>query len=368
MRIAQIAPIIERIPPKKYGGIERVVYYLTEELVKKGHDVTLFASGNSLTSAKLVSVFPKSLREARLKDIYGPNLLTLYNLGVAYSRAYKFDIIHDHTEPIGTPLANISSTPTVMTLHGAIIPENKKLFETLNRPYYVSISKAQRKPAPKLHYIGNVYNGIDSANYPFSNSHEGYLLFVGRISMEKGVHHAITVAQYLNLPLIIAAKLDDVDKPYYQEYIEPYLSDQIKWIGEVTEAERNKLMSKALCFLHPVIWPEPFGLSMIEAMACGCPVVAFSTGSIPEVVVNGKTGYIVKEINSMVTAVDNINKINRQECRDYARTKFNATRMADEYEKIYLKILSKQPHKEKQHKKSSQRKISPPPITTHASR
>lgn len=339
MKIAQIAPLIESVPPEKYGGTERVVYALTEELVKRGHEVTLFASGDSKTSAKLVSVFPKALRKAKMQDLYGSNVYTNLNYGLAYSRQYQFDIIHDHLGHVSLPTANLSQTPVVMTLHGAFTPENKRIFEILNKPYYVSISNSQREPVPNLHYAGTAYNGLYMEDYPFARGNEGFLLFVGRISMEKGVHFAIEVAQYLNLPLIIAAKLESVDLPYFNEYIGPRLSDQIRWIGEVSEEERNKLLSKALCFLHPVTWREPFGLTLIESMACGCPVVGFNKGSIPEVIRHGKTGYVVDDINKMIEAVEKIDSIDRAECRKHALENFSAQKMADKYEQIYRKII-----------------------------
>lgn len=343
MRIAQIAPIIERVPPKRYGGTERVVYTLTEELVKRGHDVTLFASGDSITSARLISVFPKALREARIKNIYGTNPWVLLNVGLAYKMQSNFDIVHDHTGSISLPTANLSKTPVVMTLHGEFNINNIKLFESLgNRVNFVSISKSQAASLPNLNYIGNVYNGLSMDNYPFSKTQEGYLLFVGRISREKGVHIAIEVAQALDLPLIIAAKLDDAFLPdiqYFEEEIKPKLSDQIRWIGEVTEDERNKLMSKALCFLHPISWKEPFGLVLIEALACGCPVVALNRGSIPEIIKNGEVGFVAEDLEQMVAAVANIGRINRSVCRQYSLTNFNATRMVRGYERIYEQVL-----------------------------
>lgn len=345
MKIAQIAPIIERVPPKKYGGTERVVYALTEELVKLGHDVTLFASGDSLTSARLISVYPKPLREAKFENLYGANPWTLLNVGLAYKLQNNFDIIHDHNNEISLPVSNVAHTPVVMTIHGAFNENVKKIYEILNKVNIVSISNAQRIPMPNLNYVANVYNGLKMDNYPFSDKDEGYLLFVGRISLEKGVHHAITVAQHLNLPLIIAAKLDTEarhDIAYFKEYIEPKLSDQIKWIGEVNEEERNDLMSKAICLLHPLTWREPFGLTLIEAMACGCPVVAIGKGSIPEIIVDQKTGYIVDDVYEMIEAVKKIKKIDRNECRNYSLINFNSLKMAKEYEKAYYKVLNKE--------------------------
>lgn len=339
MKIAQIAPVIERVPPQKYGGTERVVSALTEELVKRGHDVTLFASGDSITSAKLVSIFPKALREVKLKDIYGPNVWTMLNIGSAYKLQDEFDIIHDHLGHVSLPCANLIQTPVVMTLHGVFTAENRKIFETLNEPYFVSISDSQAKPVPNLHRIATVYNGLPLDNYPFSNENDGYLLFVGRISAEKGVHNAIEVAQILNLPLIIAAKLESVDLPYFNEYIGPRLSDNIRWVGEVDEQERNHLMSRALCFLHPITWREPFGLTMIEAMACGCPIIGFNKGSVPEVVADGQTGFVVNDIEEMIDAVLRVNQINRKECRKYSLENFSARNMADGYESVYQQIL-----------------------------
>lgn len=340
MKIAQIAPIIERVPPKKYGGTERVVHGLTEQLVKMGHEVTLFASGDSITTAKLISVYPKALREAKVSDLYGLNIYTLLNIGLAYEHRRDFDIIHDHTGHLSLPAANVSDVPVVMTMHGPFTLEVRRAFRTLRNPHLVTISRSQSYPAPELNYAGNVYNGLRMEHYPFSKDHDGYLLFVGRLSMEKGVHHAIRVAQELDKELIIAAKLDPIDKAYFREYVEPMLSDQIRWIGEVDEEERNKLMSRAYCFLHPVTWREPFGLTLIEAMACGCPVVAFDKGSIPEIIIHGETGFVVPDLETMLDAVANIDNIDRKKCRDHALTNFSDSKMAQGYEEIYKKILN----------------------------
>ncbi len=347
LRIAQIAGLAERVPPRRYGGTERVIYALTEELARRGHNVTLFASGDSQTSGKLVAIFPKSLREARWENVYGPNILSLLNIGYAYQKQKDFDIIHDHNSYLSLPTANIATTPVVMTLHGTLGVNEKRIFENLRNPYLVTISKAQSELAPDLNYIGNVYNGLDMKNYSFSNLDDGYLLLVGRISREKGVHLAIEVAQYLDLPLIIAAKLNNIsdaphDVQYFHEYVEPKLSSQIRWIGEVNDAQRNNLMSHARCLLHPVTWREPFGLTLIEAMACGCPVVAFNKGSIPEIVSNGQTGFIVEDIDGMIRAVADINGINRAACREYALKQFTVEKMTDGYEAIYQRVIQKQ--------------------------
>ncbi len=341
VKIAQVAPIVERVPPKKYGGTERLVHALTEELVRRGHEVTLFASGDSVTSARLESVYPRGIREAKMKDIYGLNPWTLLNLGLAYEMQDEFDIIHDHLAPISLPIANIATTPVVMTMHAAFNAETRKLFQTLQKPYIVTISEAQMYSLPSLNHAGTVHNGLSMAHYPFGEKMGDYLLYVGRISREKGVHVAVEVAQYLDLPLILAAKVDPHDQVYFREYIEPRLSDRIKWVGEVDEEERNKLMAGARCFLHPVMWREPFGLTLIEAMACGCPVVAFDKGSIPEVIETGVTGYVVQDLDTMIEAVENIAVIDRAVCRERALTNFSVEKMADGYEAVYKKILEK---------------------------
>ncbi len=345
MKIAQIAPIIESIPPQKYGGTERVVYSLTEELVRRGHDVTLFASGDSLTTAKLCSVYPRALRVTNIPDLYGDNIWNALHIGLAYQQQNQFDIIHDHTSqnsPSSIALAQLAQKPVVVTLHGPIDEAHKVIFEVFHKPHLVTISQSQAKPAPNLHYAGNVYNGLSMASYPFSAKDDGYLLYVGRISHEKGIHHAIETAQALHLPFIIAAKLDDTDRPYFEKYIKPHLNDQIRWIGEVDETQRNELMSKAKCFLHPVTWPEPFGLTLIESMACGCPVVAFNQGSIPEVIQHGKTGFVTENVEEMINAVQQIGTIDRQYCRTYSLKNFSAKRMADGYEKIYQDMINQQ--------------------------
>ncbi|MDE1925108.1 MAG: glycosyltransferase family 4 protein [Patescibacteria group bacterium] len=340
MKIAQIAPIVERVPPKKYGGTERVVHALTEELVKRGHEVTLFASGDSATSAKLEWVYPRSLREAKLPDIYGTNPWTMLNFGLAYELQEEFDIIHDHIAPLSIPAANIASTPVVMTMHGTFTPTNRRLFQTLRSPAIVSISESQIFSAPNINHAGTVHNGLPMEHYPFGEKPGSYLLYVGRIAMEKGVHFAIEVAEQLDLPLIIAAKIDPVDQTYFRTYIEPRLSERIRWVGEVDEKERNSLMSEALCFLHPVTWREPFGLTLIESMACGCPVIAFNKGSIPEIVKTGVTGYVVEDSESMMDAVEAIKEIDRAACRKHALENFSAAKMADGYEAVYKKLLN----------------------------
>jgi glycosyltransferase involved in cell wall biosynthesis len=262
----------------------------------------------------------------------------------------QFDIIHDHNSqnnPVSLPLANLSKTPVVMTLHGPMNNGYNKAFEFFKKPYLVTISKKQKVPAQQLNYIGNVYHGLHMADYPFSRDHDGYLLFVGRIEFrhgidEKGLNHAIEIAERIKMPLIIAAKLDPyfpADIEYFKQYIKPRLSDNIRWIGEVDENKRNKLMSRAYCYLHPVNFPEPFGLTLIEAMATGCPVIAFANGSIPEILQDGMTGYVVETVDDAIGAIKMIPAIDRGYCRKYSLERFSAERMAQDYEKIYAKAV-----------------------------
>lgn len=339
---------MERIPPKKYGGTERVIYHLTEELVKRGHDVTLFATGDTQTSAKLVSVVPRGLREMPgEKDIYGFNTNSLLNMGLAYAMQSEFDVIHDHNAHMGLPTANIAHTPVVMTWHGPYDDEIRRYFSRLPGPTLVSISDSQARLAKGLTFARTVYNGLPLGSYPFGYAPKGYLLFVGRIDEEKGVHHAIDAAARLKKKLIIAAKLDDSVphiRRYYIEEVLPRLerhADLVQWVGEVDEERRNELMKNAEAFLHPVTWPEPFGLTMIEAMACGTPVVAFNQGSIPEVVEDGMTGFVVGSVEEMVEAVRKIGTIDRGYCRQWALSNFSVERMADGYEEVYRTAMMK---------------------------
>lgn len=347
LKIAQIAPIIERVPPRKYGGTERVVSEITEELVRRGHDVTLFATGDSKTSAKLSSVYPKSIRESHLAT---PEALdwSMFHIESAYKNVEKFDIVHEHNSTFGVGPANLSKTPTVVTLHGRIRPGTKKLLEQHKNPYYVSISRDQIKDV-NLKRVATIPHGVNFNGYPFGKESRGYLLYVGRISYIKGTHIAIEIAKKMNLPLIIAAKLDKSDKDYFDKYIKNNLSSKIKWIGEVTTTQRNKLMSQALCLINPITWREPFGLTMIEAMACGCPVVSFNKGSVPEILINGKNGYSVRTKNEMISAIRKIEKIDRKFCREYALENFSVERMVDKYEALYEKILNKKDKESETH-------------------
>lgn len=345
MKIAMIAPLVERVPPKKYGGTERMVHSLTNELVRRGHDVTLFASGDSITSAKLVSVAPKGLRELRVKPLYEVNAPLMQSLARAFAKMDgEFDVIHDSSGYATLPFAEMSRTPVVMTLHGHIAPAHLPLYREFQKANIVSISRDLGSDLEGLNHIGTVYNGLNMEYYPFSKEHDGYLLYVGRICQDKGTHNAILAAKRLNLPLIIAAKIEETEAGhrYFRKHVKPYLGSQIEWVGEVDEDERNKLMSRALCFLHPAPWREPFGLTLIEAAACGAPVIALKRGAIPEIIEHGKSGFVVNNFDEVCEAIQKVGIIDRAYCRQHALTSFNERRMADGYEEVYKKVIAKQ--------------------------
>lgn len=338
MKIAQIAPLVESVPPAKYGGTERVISALTEELLERGHDVTLFASGDSVTSARLDGTCKRSLRSAGITDIRECMGQTLTHIGYAYSMADQFDVIHDHCGVLSFPTAQICNTPVISTMHGCFFDDNIQIFQTLQKPHVVTISHDQAASAKRIHRVATVHNGLPMEHYPFEEDRGDYLLYVGRISPLKGTAEAITIAKATQRKLIIAAKLDQRDVAYFEAEVKPHLSDQIQWIGEVSEKERNRLMSKAYCFIHPAPWREPFGLTLIEAMACGAPVVAFDTGAIREVVAHKKTGFVVQTIQEFIRAVEKVHLIDKKLCREWSLSHFSAKKMADGYERVYKKV------------------------------
>ncbi len=339
LRIAQLVQIAETVPPQKYGGTERVVSALTEELVARGHEVTLFAAGGSKTSANLVSVTPYPIREPRDER----TVLNMENISRAYGQQDRFDVIHDHAIDVSLPIAHGSDTPVVATLHTLVTQERANMYEEFSNPTYVPISQAQVADYPSI-TTPPIYNGLDLEKFPFGEKPDPqeYLLFVGRIDPKKGVDTAIEVAKRAGIPLVIAAKLDELPhtQAYFKEYIEPELDGtQTRWVGEVNEEERNMLMKGAKAVIHPNTWNEPFGLVLIEAMACGAPVIARNRGSIPEIIKNGETGYVVDTVDEMVEAVKKIDAIDRKRCREHAITNFNASRMADQYEQLYYELV-----------------------------
>ncbi|AFZ48327.1 glycosyl transferase group 1 [Cyanobacterium stanieri PCC 7202] len=340
MRIAQVAPLWETVPPTGYGGIELVVALLTDELVKRGHEVTLFASGDSRTLAKLESVYPRAIRTDETVRDY--NIYLNLELQEVYRRADEFDIIHSHVDYPALPYANFTKTPTVHTLHGPLSAENRFLFTQCKHQNYVSISHSQREPLTDLNYVGNVYNGIDLNQYEFHNypDKEPYLAFLGRVSPEKGAHRAIEIAKRTGYKLKMACKVDEVDREFFEREILAHVDGkQIELMGEINPVEKSKLIGGAIATLFPINWREPFGLVMAESMATGTPVIAMAMGAAPEVIAHGKTGFLCQTIDEMVRAVDKVGQINRLACRDHVVQKFGATRMADGYEEVYARLI-----------------------------
>lgn len=341
MRIAQIAPLWERVPPPAYGGTELVVGLLTDELVRKGHDVTLFASGDSVTLAKLQSVHDKALRlDSRIKE-YG--IYEMLNLSSVYEQADQFDIIHSHVGCAALPYCNLVKTPTVHTLHGIFTPDNEKLFIHAKKQPFVSISDAQRDPRLNLNCVGTVYNGIDPNRYTYHPQPDNppYLAFLGRMSSEKGPHLAIEIAKRTGLPLKMAGKVDPVDQEFFATQVKPHIDGkQIQYLGEATHQDKSPLLGGAIATLFPITWREPFGLVMVESMVVGTPVIAMNLGSVPEVMSHGKSGYICNSVDECVAAVERISELNRQDCRDHVLENFSAKRMADGYEAVYRQILA----------------------------
>lgn len=335
MRIAQIAPLFESVPPKLYGGTERVVSYLTEALVALGHDVTLFASGDSVTSARLVSACERSLR---LEDKSAEHLLYHYvMLDQVCELAREFDVLHFHVDYLHFPFMRGCQVPHVATLHGRLdLPELKRLYRRFANVPVISISYSQRKPLRWIRWTGNVYHGVPAGKYRFGSGNGGYLAFLGRIAQEKRVDRAIQIALECGMPLKIAAKVDPADREYYESKIRPLLSQPgIEYIGEICDEEKCELLGNAYAQLFPIDWPEPFGMCMIEAMACGTPTIAFGQGSVPEIVHHGVTGFVVDNIEGAVQAVPNVAALDRAACRLEFEERFDSLRMAEDYVRIY---------------------------------
>lgn len=334
-KIAMLAPIAWRTPPKHYGPWELVVSNLTEGLVKKGHDVTLFATKDSITKAKHYAVCPCGYEEDKTIN---PEIWKLLHISELLERADEFDIIHNHFDYPLLTYSKLIKTPILTTIHGFSSPEIYPVYEKYdNNVHYVSISDADRYE--KLNYIATVYNGISLDEFTFNPVGGEYLVFLGRICYEKGTHEAIQIAKKAGKNLIIAGIIQE--KEYFRKKVEPYVDGkQIKFIGPVGPKERNQLLGNALALLHPVMKPERFGLVMPEAMACGTPVIAFDKGSIREVVEDGKTGFILSNIEEAVKCVENIGKISREACRKHVEKNFSVEKMVGDYEKVYNKILS----------------------------
>ncbi|WP_293127981.1 glycosyltransferase family 4 protein [Microcoleus sp. bin38.metabat.b11b12b14.051] len=340
MRIAQIAPLFERVPPPAYGGIELVVSLLTEELVRRGHEVTLFASGDSITSATLESVHPRALRLDSTVKEYG--IYDMMQLSKLYEKAGEFDIIHSHVGCAALSYSRLVKTPTVHTMHGIFTPDNEKMFSLARTQPYVSISNSQREDRLNLNCVATVYNGIDPATYEFHPQPDNppYLAFLGRISPEKGAHLAIEIAKASGWHLKMAGKVDMVDREYFEQEIKPHIDGkQIEYLGEANHAQKSVLMGGAVATLFPITWREPFGLVMIESMVTGTPVIAMKLGSTPEVIVQGKTGFLCETVAECIAAIEPSRELDRSACRQHAIDRFSVKTMVDGYEAVYREIL-----------------------------
>jgi glycosyltransferase involved in cell wall biosynthesis len=340
MRIAQVAPLYERVPPLSYGGTERIVSYLTEELLRQGHQLTLFASGESLTKGNLVASCDRSLRLN--PDCVDYLVHYVLQLEQVFQLSNSFDVIQFHIDYLHFPLFRRQGIPNVTTLHGRLdLADLVPLYREFSDMAVVSISNAQRNPLPWLNWQGTVHHGIPVELYEGKRDQGSYLAFLGRISPEKRVDRAIEIAKSVNMKLKIAAKIDAVDREYTEREIRPLLDHPlIEFIGEIGEREKQEFLGNAYALLFPIDWPEPFGLVMIEAMACGTPVVAFPRGSVPEVIDEGVTGFIVQSIEEAVVALERIQHFDRGRCREVFERRFSATRMANDYVKIYEKVLA----------------------------
>jgi len=340
MRIAQVAPLTEAVPPKLYGGTERVVHWLTEELVALGHDVTLFASGDSQTSARLVATWPRALRlDGAVRD---PNALHMVMLEQVRQKCddEEFDFLHFHLDYYPFSLFYRQPTPFLTTLHGRLdLPEHQPVFTTFSDIPVISISNAQRRPVPQANFIATVYHGLPENLLTPQPATPAYLAVLGRIAPEKGVDRAIRIAIRCGIPLKIAAKVDRADQDYFDEVIRPLMDHPlVEFIGEIGDHEKPELLSGALGLLLPIDWPEPFGIVMIEAMACGAPVIASNRGSVPEIIDEGLTGFIVEDETSAVAAVGRLPGMDRSAVRKQFEARFTARRMALDYLAAYRSL------------------------------
>ncbi|MCL5981748.1 MAG: glycosyltransferase family 4 protein [Firmicutes bacterium] len=336
MRIALLSPIAWRTPPRNYGPWERVVSLITEGLQKRGIDVTLFATADSLTEGKLHAVVPRPYEEDKLLD---PKVWECLHISEMFERAKDFELIHNHFDFLPLTYSSLTKTPVLTTIHGfsspKILPVYKKYNDTT---FYVSISNADR--SPELDYIATVYHGIDVENFAFQETPEDYLLFLGRIHHDKGVSEAIQIARKVGMKLILAGIIQD--EAYFKERVEPFLDgSQINYVGTVTPELKNELLGKAFGSIHSINFNEPFGLSVVEAGACGTPVVAFNKGSMPEIIVDGENGFLVDDVSSAVEAIGKLNTISRCKCRAIVAEKFSQEQMVENYLAVYRQIIEK---------------------------
>ena len=339
MRIAQVSPLWESVPPQRYGGTERVVSYVTEELVRLGHDVVLFASGDSRTTARLEPICPRAFRLDPGPHHRDASLVTLMER--AFGDAEEFDIIHSHLDVLGFPFMRRCHRPTVATLHGRLdLPELAPVFDEFTELPVVSISNAQRRPFPWANWQATIYHGLPKNLYTFSPRSGRYLAFLGRLAPEKRPDHAIKLATRIGLPLRIAAKVDPADRDYFHAEIEPLLDNPlVEYLGEITDAEKNDFLGDALAVVCPFDWPEPFGLVFIEALACGTPVLAYRRGSVPEILDDGETGFVCDDLSDLMKAVERVSEIDRRRCRDAFEESFTVERMVQDYLAVYEEVI-----------------------------
>jgi glycosyltransferase involved in cell wall biosynthesis len=345
MRIAQVAPLAESVPPRLYGGTERVVSWLTEELVNLGHEITLFASGDSRTNATLVPIWPRALRLGRPKT--DPTIPQTALLEAVAERVANFDVIHCHIDWLTLPLLSRLRAPFVTTTHGRLdLPGLSDLIGRFPNAPFISISENQRVPLPQARWLGTIHHGLPVNAFQPSYARGSYLAFLGRITAEKGPEAAIRIAKAAGMPLRIAAKIPRAEHGYFNEKLKPMIDDdRIQFIGEVSGQAKQDFLAGAAALLFPIDWPEPFGLVMIEAMACGTPVVGFQAGSVPEVVENGVTGYVVKDETGAVAAIGRIGELSRTRVRERFEERFTARRMVQQYLEVYRRLMaSETPH------------------------
>lgn len=343
MRIAQVAPLYEAVPPTGYGGTERVVSYLTEELVRQGHEVTLFGTADSRTAAQLVPMAPRGLRLD--PDCTDPIAVHLAMLEEVSRQVETFDVMHFHTSYLHFPVVRRQPMAHLTTQHGRLdLPE----FVALHREFadlpMVSISDSQRVPLVGVDWRGTVYHGLPADLYQRGPGAGGYLAFMGRFSPEKGFHEAVEMARRAGLPLRVAAKFEPLNQDYFDDVVRPLLADPlVEWVGELSDADKQDFLGNAAALLFPIAWPEPFGMVMIEAMACGTPTVAYRAGSVPEVIEDGRSGFIVRDVDEAVAALDRLGTFDRKACRAAFDERFTAERMAADYVRIYSGLLHKRP-------------------------
>jgi glycosyltransferase involved in cell wall biosynthesis len=357
MRIAQVAPLYESVPPAAYGGTERVVSCLTEELVGLGHEVTLFASGDSTTRARLAAACPRSLRE--IEDTADPQAFHFAMLEQVVRRSAEFDLVHFHVDYLHFPFSRRLACPQLTTLHWRLdIPGLAPLYEEFDDMPLVSISDAQRQPLPWLRWLGTVHHGLPAGEFTYRERPSDYLAFLGRINPAKGPDRAIEIARRAGHRLEMAAKLDNGDRRYYEQHVETLLRDPlITFHGELAGRAKADFLAGAKALLFPVDWPEPFGLVMIEALACGTPVIAFRRGSVPEIIEHGVTGFVVDSIEQAAEAVSHVGELSRRRCREAFERRFTAGRMAREYVAVYKELLAPRGH-QRFHKRHGSRELS----------